>query len=539
MRRVILLLTVVGITLLASGPASWAQAPGSTSEALFEISHSPDRDINTASIYTKGSFKVKNNSPDGQKIAKLRVNVGPAVLPDLVFDPAGTAGDNVGKCFTADSGTTQVGLISPTDPCSDPFSDPHDGGYRVLTLNFTDFGPGETFTFSVDGDPTSINGANDPGPNGTGKVSGLELTGTEATVEFDDGSSHTAETFRTPDSPHSSKNILKGEPPEKPGIDVLGITAPVKVTEPEQTVRVSGPAGSNVSLLVLEAGLFTQGVPNGGHDLDPYEANNALAVTEKSAQLGSEGTVDIPVTLTRSDPDGGLNYLVAVVKDASGRSGPNSDTLVLELAEDDTEDPDAPTINLTTESGACSADCVTDDVTPTFEGTSEAGSEVRVFDGTTLLGEAPADSTTAYSFTVPDGKALTEGEHQITAKAVDAAGNVSVKSDALTVTVETTAPADNTAPTGTVLINDGAARTRSRSVTLSLSATDPSPGSGVTEMRISKSEAGLSSASWEPYVTSKQWKFGRRGKTKTVYIQYRDAAGNISAVATDSIWYKR
>jgi Ca2+-binding RTX toxin-like protein len=338
MTRTIFLLTVMGAAmLLASGPAGWAQSAASTSEALFTISHGANRDIATASTFTAGTFKIKNNSKNGQKIKKLRVDASSAVLPDLVFDPKGTAGDDVGKCFTADSGTSAVGLVAPADPCSDPFSDPLDGGYRVLTIDFSDFGPGETFTFSLDSDPTSINGANDPGPNRSGSVSGLELTGAEATVEFDDGSVRTGEPYRIPGSPHSSQNTLKANAPPKPGIEVLGVTAPAKVSKADQTVRVSGPAGSSVSLMDLEAGLFTEGVPNGGHDLDPYEANSALAVSEKSAQIGSTGYVDVPVTLTRTDTVyGGLNHLVAVIKDSTGRSGPNSDTLVFELQDSNT-----------------------------------------------------------------------------------------------------------------------------------------------------------------------------------------------------------
>jgi hypothetical protein len=65
---------------------------------------------------------------------------------------------------------------------------------------------------------------------------------------------------------------------------------------------------------------------------------------------------------------------------------------------------------------------------------------------------------------------------------------------------------DKSAPTGTVSINDGASRTRNRSVTLTLSATDPSPGSGVSQMRISNTHSGLSSAPWEAYSTTNAWK---------------------------------
>jgi hypothetical protein len=103
----------------------------------------------------------------------------------------------------------------------------------------------------------------------------------------------------------------------------------------------------------------------------------------------------------------------------------------------------------------------------------------------------------------------------------------------VTVTVE------KTPLSGTVSVNDEASRTRTRLVTLTLSATDPSPGSGVTDMRISNTQSGLSSASWEAYSTTrKDWTLTIGTGTKTVYGQYRDGAGNESTAVKDTITYK-
>src|SRR5215208_140366 len=124
-----------------------------------------------------------------------------------------------------------------------------------------------------------------------------------------------------------------------------------------------------------------------------------------------------------------------------------------------------------------------------------------------------------------------EGTTTLTYYATDKAANVE---DQKTLTLKI----DKSAPTGTVSIYDGASRTRSRSVTLSLSATDFSPGSGVSQMRISNTESGLSSATWEAYSTTKEaWPLSSGKGTKTVYVQYRDGAGNESAVVTDTIRY--
>ena len=185
-----------------------------------------------------------------------------------------------------------------------------------MDIQFTDFGPGEFFNFSVDIDPTSIKGADAPGPNESGSVSGLEMTGATVTVTFSDGSVQTTNLFREAGSANGGRAILTTGAPPKPTIQLLGAAPPVTLSNASQTVRVSGPVGATVSLLQAEAGLFTTGVPGGGFDLDPYEANSVIAVTEKTAAIGSAGYVDIPITLTNSAAGAGLNHLVAAIKDA-------------------------------------------------------------------------------------------------------------------------------------------------------------------------------------------------------------------------------
>ncbi len=50
--------------------------------------------------------------------------------------------------------------------------------------------------------------------------------------------------------------------------------------------------------------------------------------------------------------------------------------------------------------------------------------------------------------------------------------------------------------------------------------------------------AGGSWTAWQPYAASKAWKLKRGTGKKTVYAQYRDAASNVSAKASDSITYR-
>jgi probable HAF family extracellular repeat protein len=192
----------------------------------------------------------------------------------------------------------------------------------------------------------------------------------------------------------------------------------------------------------------------------------------------------------------------------------------------DSEAPSAPTIS------SPQNNTYDSDGSFSISGSAEPGSTVELFEGTTSKGTTTADSSSSGAWSI-DLSGVSEGAHTYFAKAKDAAGNTSSASDSVTVTVE-----DKTAPGGTVSINNGDTRTRSRSVTLTLSATDPSPGSGVTQMRISNTESGLSSASWEAYSTSKAWTLTVGTGTKTVYVQYRDGAGNDSVVVKDTITYK-
>ena len=93
---------------------------------------------------------------------------------------------------------------------------------------------------------------------------------------------------------------------------------------------------------------------------------------------------------------------------------------------------------------------------------------------------------------------------------------------------------DTAKPSGTVLINNGAASTNSRTVTLKLSATDPAPASEVVQMRL-RNENTTTWTSWQAFATSKSWTLSSGAGTKTVFVQFIDRAGNISSSTQDRI----
>jgi FtsP/CotA-like multicopper oxidase with cupredoxin domain len=129
---------------------------------------------------------------------------------------------------------------------------------------------------------------------------------------------------------------------------------------------------------------------------------------------------------------------------------------------------------------------------------------------------------TTRNVTLPAG----DGTKTIYVQFRDAAGNVSTPySDSIVL--------DQTAPTGSVVINGGAATTNSLYVNLALSATDAL--STVTNMRLSWD--GVTFYAWESYAVTRNATLPAGAGTKTISVQFRDALGNVSTSFTDSIDY--
>lgn len=104
--------------------------------------------------------------------------------------------------------------------------------------------------------------------------------------------------------------------------------------------------------------------------------------------------------------------------------------------------PSAPSLQSASDSGYSNSDGITSDATPTVTGTAEVGATVSLYDGTTLLGSTTADGSGNWSIT---SSVLADASYNLVAKARDAAGNESVVSSALVLTIDTTAPSLNAA----------------------------------------------------------------------------------------------
>jgi DNA-binding transcriptional regulator YdaS (Cro superfamily) len=91
------------------------------------------------------------------------------------------------------------------------------------------------------------------------------------------------------------------------------------------------------------------------------------------------------------------------------------------------------------DSGSSSTDNLTNDTTPTFTGTAEAGSAVSLLRDGIEVASGTADGAGAWTLTDNTGFS-SDGPYAYTSIATDAAGNVSAASSALLVTIDTAAP---------------------------------------------------------------------------------------------------
>ncbi|GFE60790.1 toxin TcdB middle/N-terminal domain-containing protein [Geobacter sp. AOG2] len=88
---------------------------------------------------------------------------------------------------------------------------------------------------------------------------------------------------------------------------------------------------------------------------------------------------------------------------------------------------------------------------------------------------------------------------------------------------------DQTAPVGSIIINNGISYTASPTVTLTLQASDPS---GISQMCISNTN---DCSTWEPFVLTRAWGLSNGDGNKIVYAAFMDVFGNESVRYSSSI----
>ncbi|MEB2779835.1 MBG domain-containing protein [Algoriphagus sp. C2-6-M1] len=171
------------------------------------------------------------------------------------------------------------------------------------------------------------------------------------------------------------------------------------------------------------------------------EANATVEVFSGGASIGTtpvNGAGNWSFTPGVSLADGTFD-ITATAIDAVGNTSDPSEPLSITIDTTSPLAPGTPDLLDTSDSGISDTDNITNDVTPSIEGTAEVGSSVVItssIDGD--LGAVTVDGLGQWSFT--PGTDMSTGVHSITVTATDVAGNTSVSSASLSLTIDTLAP---------------------------------------------------------------------------------------------------
>lgn len=184
------------------------------------------------------------------------------------------------------------------------------------------------------------------------------------------------------------------------------------------------------------------------------EVGSTVTIYDGTTPIGSVVATDGTWSFTPLTPlDDGPHTLTLTATDPAGNASAPTTGFVVNV---DTTAPAAPVIttvldDVGTVTGPVTGGNPTNDTLPTLNGTAAAGSTVNIYDGTTLVGTVTADGSGNWS--LPQTTVvLSEGQHNFTATATDAAGNTSVASPVTSIVVDITAPG---LPTGLAVVNNG------------------------------------------------------------------------------------
>lgn len=207
----------------------------------------------------------------------------------------------------------------------------------------------------------------------------------------------------------------------------------------------------------------------------------------------------------------GTKTVYAQYKDIAGLVSPvYNDTITVRL------DLDPPTTTISLSGVEGNNGWFTSNVTVTLSATDDISGVEKT--------EYSFDNTTWVFYTAPFN-ITHEGNTIIYYKSTDKTGNVET---AKTETIRI----DKTAPSGSIIINNGDAYTTSLSVRLTLTATDDT--SGIYQARYSNDNI-WDTEPWEEFSTTKDWTLQSGDGARTVYYQIKDNAGLISEAYSDTI----
>ncbi|WP_244965642.1 Ig-like domain-containing protein, partial [Methylobacterium soli] len=420
--------TQIGTAVANSAGQYSFTPPSPLADGTYSLSaRATDASGNTSAASTPVSLIIDTLAPAAPAIT---------TVPTLTNDntPTITGSAEAGSTVAILSGTTQLGTaiatpqgtfsFTPTTPLADgPYvlrataidaAGNVSGSSAAVALTIDSVAPGApaitTLPGLINNATPIITGTAEVGATVTisdnGTVLGTAVAGANGVFSF------------TPTAPLvQGANSLTATARDAAG-NVSGASAAVALTI--DSVAPGAPAITTLPGLINNATPIITGTAEAGTTVTISDNGTVLG----TAVAGANGVFSFTPTTPLAQ---GANSLTATARDTAGNVSSASAAVALTI---DSVAPGAPAI--TTLPG------LINNATPIITGTAEAGATVTISDNGTVLGTAVAGANGVFSFT-PTAP-LVQGTNSLTAIARDAAGNVSGRSAAVALTIDSVAP---------------------------------------------------------------------------------------------------
>lgn len=212
------------------------------------------------------------------------------------------------------------------------------------------------------------------------------------------------------------------------------------------TIDHTAPATPGAPTMTDDDGtLTTNNKPTIKGTTEPNAIVSIYNDTTLVATVTANATGNWSYTFTDALEDGNHDISVSVA-DEAGNNTARGEVLEITVDTEKPAQPLTPILQTSNNDGHVRV------INPSISGTTEPNATVAIYDGGILVTTITADAEGKWSYTFTD---LTEGEHEISVTAKDAAGNVSDASGKLSIIVDTTKPATPSKPLLTTENNDG------------------------------------------------------------------------------------
>lgn len=500
---------------------------GDTVTATWDDTAAGDNndDVASASVdfteFGGGSAVVASNS-SGTWTATYTITNGSIDLNNR--NVSVTATDTAGNdTTTQDDENATVDNVPPTVTAaniivSGATGNPNNSVFKIgdtVTVEWDDTGAGDNNADTIDGVTVDFSDFGASAPVAATNSAGVWTATYEYTAGTIAGSNYGVSITVT----DNAGNITSEDDDEQLSLDNVQTSEPAGIA-----LEDDDNSGSTADTITSETKPTINGTAEANATIDVYV--DGILVGQTTA----DGTGAWSYTFTNLAE--GDNAITTTATDAVGNTSDPSAPLSITIDITPPAQPPAPALDPAGNTGSLS-DLITSDTTPPVSGTAEPNSTVEIFVDGVSVGAVTADSNGDWSFTLPEGS-LTEGDNAITLTSTDVAGNTSTASNALTITLDTTAP--SIAITDPLMGDNLFNAAEATAVTLSGTTTDVDNGQTVT-LSVSDGTTTLpfttavSSNTWTTTVDLSSLSDGQL----TITADVTDVAGNAATQASHTI----